>query len=264
MTVLDSWLQDFPQQFLGQPRIETLVSAFARQLQEVERVFSDINEKTGLETATGQNLDYVGTVIPLTRKEAAILAGAVRQNLSTVMSDDEAYRKLLKYQRLVNTNECTYYDLMEGASFLLDTETTPIHYSENPDKPATIILSSSSLTFEDGFDDLLHVAFIRPAGVGVEWHIDLSRDCLRAPLRIAPVTGDVYIRLTIPAPSTDNIYEHMLFVMDNGDVYEYAGEGNTSYELDADGNLYYLRGESEPPPTFIIEDNGALYREEEI
>ena len=262
MTVLDSWLQDFPQQFLGQPRIEALVSAFARQLQELERVFSDVNEKTDLETATGQNLDYVGTVIPLTRKEAAILAGAVRQNPSAVMRDDEAYRKLLKYQRLVNTNECTYYDLMEGASFLLDTETTPIHYSENPDKPATIILSSPSVTFEDGFDDLLRVAFIRPAGVGVEWHIDLSRDCLRAPLRIAPVTGDVYFRITVPAPSMENTYDHMLFVTDDGNVYEFSEEGDLSYETDNDGNLYYLRDESETPPTFVIEDS-LLYREEE-
>ena len=249
--------------FWGQPKIETLVSAFARQLQELARVFSDINEKTDLETATGRNLDYVGTVIPLTRKEAAILAGVVRQNPSAVMSDDEAYRKLLKYQRLVNTNECTYYDLMEGASFLMDTETTPIYYSENPEKPATIILDAPSLTLDDDFGDLMNIALIRPAGVGVEWHIDLSRDCLRVPLRITPVTGDAYLRITVPAPSMESVYEHMLFVADDGNVYEYAEDGDTTYVVDAEGNLYYLRDESESPPTFVIEGD-ILYREEEI
>ena len=83
-----------------------------------------------------------------------------------------------------------------------------------------------------------------------------------AALRIAPLTGDLYLRLTVPAPATDAIYEHMLFVTDDGNVYEYAEEGDNAYEADADGNLYYLRDESETLPTFVIED-GLLYREEE-
>ena len=264
MTVFDSWLHDFPQQFLGQPKIEVLVAAFARQLQELKRVSSDINEKTNLETATGANLDYVGTMIPLTRKEAAMLAGTVRQNPSAVMSDDEAYRRLLKYQRLVNTNECTYYDLMEGASFLWDTETMPLRYAERPENPATIILKTPALTLDTDFGALMNVAFIRPAGVGVELHIDASRECLYAPLRITPVTGDAYFRITVPAPSMESVYEHMLFVTDDGNVYEYAEDGDITYEIDNDGNLYYLRDENEPPPTVIIEDNGALYREEVV
>ena len=136
MPILDSWFRDMPQQFLGLPKIEALISAFARQLQEVERVFLDLNEKTDLETATGLNLDYIGTIIPLSRKEAGVLAGA--DNPEYVMSDDR-YRLFLKYKRLVNTNECTYYDIMEGLRLLWNV--FPVYYAEDPEHPATIILT---------------------------------------------------------------------------------------------------------------------------
>lgn len=207
MAILDLWLADLPQQFLGLPNIETLISAFARQMQELERVFADINEKTDLETATGVNLDYVGHIIPLTRREAAILAGAVNRDPSEVMSDDEQYRKLLKYQSLVNTSDCAYHSLMEGASFLWDTETAPLYYSEDPEKPATILLKTPALTFDADFKTLMNIAFIRPAGVGVELNVDASGESLCAPLRVAPVTGDAYVQLTIPAPDTGDLYQ---------------------------------------------------------
>ena len=111
---------------------------------------------------------------------------------------------------------------------------------------------------------LLNVQYYKNARSRLESiHYRLNPNPAPAPLRITPVTGDAYFRITVPAPSMESVYEHMLFVTDDGNVYEYAEEGDTCYEVDADGNLYYLRDENEPPPTFIIEDNGALYREEE-
>ena len=95
-------------------------------------------------------------------------------------------------------------------------------------------------------------------------HYRLNPNPPPAPLFIAPVTGDAYFRITVPAPATDAVYDHMLFVTDDGNVYEYAEEGDTCYEADVDGNLYYLRDENEPPPTFVIESDGALYREEDV
>ena len=94
-------------------------------------------------------------------------------------------------------------------------------------------------------------------------HYRLNPNPAPAPLRITPVTGDAYFRIEVPAPSMENVYEHMLFVTDDGNVYEYAEEGDTAYEADAGGNLYYLYDESETPPTFVIEDD-LLYREEEL
>lgn len=70
MKIVDNWLNDLPQQFLEKKNIEALIRAFSKQLQELQQVFDDLENLTDLDTATGQNLDMVGTIIPLSRKEA--------------------------------------------------------------------------------------------------------------------------------------------------------------------------------------------------
>lgn len=68
MKIVDSWLNDLPQQFLEKKNIEALIRAFSKQLQEIEDVFDNLKNLTDLDTAAGQNLDMVGTIIPLSRK----------------------------------------------------------------------------------------------------------------------------------------------------------------------------------------------------
>lgn len=164
MQIADSWLRDLPQQFLGQPRIEALVRAFARQLQEVQDAIDQLDAMTDIDTATGQNLDFVGTIIPLTRKEAGILAGA--EDDEPVMSDDR-YRQYLRYKNLRDTNECTYYDLMAGIDLLWGVE--PVYYEEDPEYPATIILRMPYLTPEGKPVRIGDVPMIKAAGVQIDW-----------------------------------------------------------------------------------------------
>lgn len=163
MKTADRWLRDIPQQFQGKPKIEVLIKAFARQLQELSDVFSCLNDNTDLDTATGQNLDYVGTIIPLTRKQAGELTRI--GDTDPVMSD-ERYRQYLRYQMLKNTNECTYYDLMKGIELLWDIK--PVYYEEDPALPATIILTMPFLKPGGETAAVLgEVPMIKPAGVGL-------------------------------------------------------------------------------------------------
>lgn len=164
MLTADKWLRDMPQQFLGKKNIEVLVKAFARQMDEVKQVFDDMNANLDLDNAVGQNLDYVGTIIPLTRKEAGELAGL--GDTEPVMSD-ERYRQYLRYKLLVNTNECTYYDLMDGLALLWDV--APIYYIEDPAFPATIILTMPFLQPGGEAAPLGEVPMIKPAGVRIEF-----------------------------------------------------------------------------------------------
>lgn len=164
MQIADTWLKDIPQQFLGKHRIEVLISAFARQMQEVENVFESINTMTNLDVATGLNLDYVGTIIPLTRKEAGELAGI---GVTDPVISDDRYRQFLRYKNLMNTNECTYYDLMDGLSLLWDV--SPIYYIEDPDMPATIILTMPFLKPGGETVRLGEVPMVKPAGVRIEF-----------------------------------------------------------------------------------------------
>ena len=163
MQIADIWLRDLPQQFIGKKNIEVLVRAFAKQLDEIWQVFGDLVGKTGIDTAMGRNLDKVGTIIPLTRKEAGELAGI---NVLEPVISDERYRMFLRYQLLRNTSECTYYDLIDGIELLWGYRR--IHYIEDPRHPAVIIFQTDRLDLDDG--DLIEFRpelCIRPAGVGV-------------------------------------------------------------------------------------------------
>ena len=160
MKIVDSWLNDLPQQFLEKKNIEALIRAFSKQLQEIEDVFDNLKNLTDLDTAAGQNLDMVGTIIPLSRKEAGILAGI---NVEDPVISDERYRQFLRYKNLVNTNECTYYDLMDGLALLWDV--SPIYYIEDPDMPATIILTMPFLKPGGEVVRVGEVPMVKPAGV---------------------------------------------------------------------------------------------------
>ena len=144
MQIADTWLRDLPQQFQGKHNIEVLIKAFSKQMQEVDRVFQDLNTMTDLDTATGQNLDYVGTIIPLTRKEAGELAGI---GVTDPVISDDRYRQFLRYQNLVNTNECTYQDLINGIELMWRYK--GIHYMEDPKRPATIIFQTDRMDLDD-------------------------------------------------------------------------------------------------------------------
>lgn len=163
MKIADRWLRDLPQQFLGKRNIEVLIKAFARQLQELWEVFDELNTQLDLETAEGKNLDYVGTILPLSRKEAGELAeiGGVEPVIS-----DERYRRFLKYKILRNTSECTYYDLVAGIELLWQYEN--FHYMEDPKHPATIIFQTPRMRLDA--EDLVEFhanLCIRASGVGV-------------------------------------------------------------------------------------------------
>lgn len=132
----EAWLRDIPQQFQGKHNIEILLRTFARQLKEVQSVFEDMNTKLDLDKAVGKNLDYIGTIIPLSRKEAGELCGFCLPEPAPVLSD-ERYVQILKYKLLKNTSDCTYYDIIAGLEYLYEF---PFLYREDPQRPATIIL----------------------------------------------------------------------------------------------------------------------------
>lgn len=160
--IYNNWIRDLPQQFQGKKNIDVLIRAFGRQLDEIQKVFEDLDRITDLETAYGKNLDMVGDIVPLSRKEAAEI-----DPRSTSIADmtDERYRQFLKWKLLSNTSDCTYQELMEGISLLWKLEN--VHYEERPEYPATIIFTGEfDLDTPDAvefYPDLL----IRGSGVGV-------------------------------------------------------------------------------------------------
>lgn len=158
---LNRWLNDMPQQFLGKKNIEILVSAFARQIDELLQVYEDLKYATTLSEAKGQNLQYIGDILSTSTKEAlTILMEASNKEIT-----DETYRKVLQYKALQNNCDCTYFDIMESISMLWDTSN--IKYVENPEKPATIYIELPEVNV-DGFDPAIgRVLAIKSAGIAM-------------------------------------------------------------------------------------------------
>lgn len=162
MKIAEKWLKDIPQQFLGKKKIETLIKAFSRQMQEIQQVFDDLYVKMDVDKAFGRNLDYVGTIIPLSRKEAGVL---VNKRFQEPVISDERYRQYLKYKMLQNTSECTYYDIMKAIEILWDVEKAS--YFEREGRPATVfiglpLIDISAYDYVKERPDIL-----KPAGVAL-------------------------------------------------------------------------------------------------
>lgn len=159
--VADKWLRELPQQFQDKRKIEVIIRAFGRQIDELYEVFQQLKTETTLDKAVGKNLDYVGDILSTTRKDAqAILMVATGAEIT-----DDVYRQVLRYKARQNNCDCTYYDIMESINLLWNTNN--VKYSENPAHPATVYISLPEVGL-DGMDPAAgRVLAIRPSGVNM-------------------------------------------------------------------------------------------------
>lgn len=170
MQILKEWLDDVPQQFQGKEKIEVLFNAFAKQMNEVMQVLEDINEKTTLEKAANRNLDYIGDIVTLSRKDAHVI---LRKGYNTEVTDD-VYRKVIRYKALKNTCDCTYDDIMTSMELLWSTDN--IRYVENPERPATIYIKMQQLDMDD-MDPLFgRILAVKPSGVSMIYSVGYGAD----------------------------------------------------------------------------------------
>lgn len=150
---------DLIEQFRGKPNIEALLRVLETQLDELYAFFDDLRDLRNVADAMGNQLDGIGDIVELTRADAGSLSAIANpgQNL-----DDEVYRTFLFYKIWKNTNTCTYPDIIKSFQMFWDL---PLYYSEDPDEPATMILSSDILKPEDNSYKLLTAPMIKAAGV---------------------------------------------------------------------------------------------------
>lgn len=153
-------LSDLPSQFKGKPRIEGLIYALSRQLNDVRDLFTNLNEHRSLMTAYGKQLDGIGNIAVLTREEATQLA--LKSSTFTKMTD-ELYRLYLIHKIMANMTNCTYQEMYDAMRILWGK--TPIWYSEDINEPATITLTVPALSSFDDTSTFLGLWEIRPAGV---------------------------------------------------------------------------------------------------
>lgn len=196
---------DLLMQFRGEDCVNTkiLLSAFAKQLDDLLEAFRQLDDRTFLrlldkdETgellkygAHNKQLDRIGEVVDLTRKQATLVSNKIanvsdiertgkitddtllnfiKDNFSTYYPDDvlgdPEYSEYLYYKIFLNSSYCTYKDVIKSlASFWTET---PIYYSEPEDSPATMILSVPELTPEQNARLFFLAPVVKSAGVGL-------------------------------------------------------------------------------------------------
>lgn len=142
-----------------------LMEALGAQLDDVAKFYDDLkNLRTDREAAEGKQLDGIGELVCLSRKEAAAL-----EHVESLT--DERYRDYLLYKIWKNTNHCTMDDVLRSIRMFYDGK---IGLTEELDYPATIIVETDAQVGEDRpfeevkeqIDKLLETPIVRAAGVG--------------------------------------------------------------------------------------------------
>lgn len=183
---------DLVEQFKGKPVIDALNEAVGAQLMDLYQFLLDLKEKRSLQTAVGKQLDGVGDIAVLSRVEAGELA-CVKE--SVFVLDDEGYRTFLIYKIWKNTNRCTYYDIIRSFRMFWDK---PLHYSEDPEVPATMLFETDDLSPDEDVARLLTAPFIKAAGVAIRV---VARTVSPEMIAALPVTGYMgrgYMMTTLP------------------------------------------------------------------
>jgi len=165
MNLFRNWMEDFPQQFQGKKYISVLIKVLSRQLDEVEQTFRDIDSLTTLDRAFGKTLDYIGSILSLSRKDAHIIL----RKTDTAEITDDIYRAVLQYKAIKNTCDCTYEDIMDSIKLLWDMD--PVEYYEDPNRPATIYIRMPIVDIDIDDPTAKRILAIKPSGVAIIYKI---------------------------------------------------------------------------------------------
>lgn len=153
---------DLVEQFKEKPAIDAFLEAVGEQLNEVGSFFSDLKNERSLMTAKGKQLEGIGEIVVMSKKEAGELACT---GIPQYVLNDEDYRRFLMYKIWKNTNSCTYYDVIKSFRMFWDK---PLYYKESLDVPATMLFESSVLSPKDKAEKLLATPYVKAAGVAIK------------------------------------------------------------------------------------------------
>lgn len=154
--------KDLAEQFKEKPNIEALCEVVGKQMQDVWQFFSDMGLYRLIDNAVGAQLDQLGLSVGISREKAVQMAAGTGASYAT---EDDLYRTYIKYQISLNSSQGTYSSVMN--SIRMQTDST-LAYGEEPNMPATIILSYEMFNGDD-HNNVTNIPVVRPAGVGIRF-----------------------------------------------------------------------------------------------
>lgn len=131
------------QQFKDKPNILAFLDALTGPIQDIEDAFYDLLTERGVDTAVGDQLDDLGTIV-----------GQPRDGLS-----DDDYRPFLRARIATNRSNGTINDLIVISELILDDLLSPL--TIEPQYPAGVVVNVDEELSEDLSDAL--IGFLRDA-----------------------------------------------------------------------------------------------------
>lgn len=218
------------QQFKGEDCTTTqaLLRALGRQLDEVLEAFRELAAKRHVDGAEGVQLDGCGDIVKLTRSQAAMLSNEVTTDFASIGSetlsrvktpmdllerhsqyglipfeviDNERYREYLKYKIFLNTNTCTYPEVMKAVRMFWTRSL--VYYIEDvningTDYHAAILLRTPKLTVSQNARMFFLIPLIKAAGVMLLREATTFVEIDPFEIRAKPIITSVAARVRLP------------------------------------------------------------------
>lgn len=223
-----------------------LLSALAKQLDDLLEAFREIEDRTFLRMLNDKEdesslkygahdfqLDRIGEIVDLTRKQATTVSNKIKSvndievsgdikddtlirfikdNFSTYYPGnalgDSEYSEYLYYKIFLNSSYCTYADVIKSLEMFWSK--SPIFYQENPEEPATIFLSTPELKQEQNARLFFLAPVVKAAGVRL-FREATTVDEVRTPtMNIGGALFNGVIQSELPYLIIDHSFEKIL------------------------------------------------------
>lgn len=188
---------DLAEQFKSKPVISALLDAVGKQLNDIWEFYTDLKEKRSVGTAIGRQLDGIGDIVVLSRKEAGELACTME---SVFVLTDEEYRQFLIYKIWKNCCTCTYYDIIKSFQMFWNR---PLYYTEDPEQPATMIFDTGEMQGNVDTRPLFRTPLIRAAGVTLKLYARTSTELDTCKIRLLSGLGYAMTETRLPVLERD-------------------------------------------------------------
>jgi len=140
------------QQYKERPRVEGTIEAFTQGAQDLETTAKDLNEKRGLDTSTGAQLDGVGLIVGEERRPG---------------ESDTDYRVRIKARIGINLSQGQPERMIETFQILTGA---PIVLLQELMSGAVALSSEISFATQEEVDDIIRIMeSVAPAGVRVDY-----------------------------------------------------------------------------------------------
>lgn len=170
--------EELVEQFRDKPNIEAIMEVIGIELQEVFDFYRQLRDERGVDNAVGQQLDGVGDIAVMSRKEAGQLSG---NPIPIEVIPDDLYRQYLIYKILKNTCDCTYPNIIKAFRMFWDK---PLYYTEDPKQPATMIFDTGEMDGTVDTRPLFTTPLLRAAGVTLRLFARTKTEMKKSTLRV--------------------------------------------------------------------------------